>query len=84
MRLDPADELTELIPLDDAAALMHVSRRTLTRWVTEGRLTVYEVPGLKPGSPRRYVLEADLIDVEHERRTARRQGRPRRDVRSAA
>lgn len=80
MRLDPADELTELVPLDEAATVAQVSRRTITRWITAGRLTVYEVSGLRPGSPRRYVLESALLDVEHERRAARHGGR---DVRGA-
>lgn len=72
VRLDPADELTELVPLDEAPALACVSRRTLNRWIASGRLTVYEVRGYTG----RYVREGELLDVEHERRKARRQGRP--------
>ncbi|WP_433225559.1 hypothetical protein [Actinomadura formosensis] len=32
MRLDPADELSELLDLDEAARVADVSRRTLDRW----------------------------------------------------
>lgn len=66
MRLDPDDELSELIPLDQAAEIARVSRRTLNRWIAAGRLRV------RAG----HVVERELLDVEVERRTARRAGRP--------
>lgn len=66
VRLDPDDELSELIPLDDAPAIVCVSRRTLNRWIAAGRLTV------RAG----HVVERDLLDVEAERRAARHAGRP--------
>ncbi|WP_433225567.1 hypothetical protein [Actinomadura formosensis] len=79
MRLDPDDELSELVPLDDAPALACVSRRTLNRWIAAKRLTVIEVRGYTG----RYVREDELLDVEHERRKARRQGRPGARVNAA-
>lgn len=72
MRLDPDNELSELLPLDEAAAVAEVSRRTLNRWIDARRLRVYQVPG----HTGRYVREDELLDVEHERRASRRRGRP--------
>ncbi|WP_433469563.1 helix-turn-helix domain-containing protein [Spirillospora sp. CA-128828] len=72
MLLNPADELSELLTLDQAARLAGVTRRTLDRWIAARRLTVYEVRGLTG----RYVREDELLDVEYERRQSRRQGRP--------
>lgn len=71
MRLDPADELTELLTLDQAADVAGVSVRTLNRWIAAGRLRTYRLPGTQ-----RYVREDELLDVEHERRRSRRLGRP--------
>lgn len=79
MRLDPDDELTELVPLDQAAALACVSRRTLNRWIAAGRLRVIQVRGLTG----QYVVESELLDVEYERRQARRRGRPGARVNAA-
>lgn len=66
VRLDPDDELSELIPLDQAATIAQVSDRTLRRWIAAGRLR------LLAG----HVIERQLLDVEAERRAARRAGRP--------
>ncbi|WP_165964130.1 helix-turn-helix domain-containing protein [Actinomadura sp. KC216] len=72
MRLHPADELSELLNLDQAARLANVSRRTLDRWIASRRLRVYEVRG----HTGRYVREDELLEVERERRRSRRRGRP--------
>ncbi|WP_433233754.1 helix-turn-helix transcriptional regulator [Actinomadura nitritigenes] len=72
MRLDPADELTELLTLDQAAAVARVSGRTINRWIKAELLPVYELPGYTA----RYVREDELLEVEHERRQSRRRGRP--------
>ncbi|TDD93325.1 hypothetical protein [Actinomadura rubrisoli] len=72
MRLDPADELSELLDLDQAARLAKATRRTLDRWIAARRLRVYEVHGLTG----RYVREDELLEVEHERRSSRNPGRP--------
>jgi excisionase family DNA binding protein len=42
--------------LDDAAKQTGISRRTLTRWVSEGKLTAYS----RAGDRRRFV---DLDDI---------------------
>ncbi|MGP4030065.1 hypothetical protein [Actinomadura sp. 3N407] len=72
MRLDPADELSELLTLDEAARVAEVTCRTLDRWIAARRLPVYEVCG----HTGRYVRENELLDVEHERRASRAKGRP--------
>jgi hypothetical protein len=66
VRLDPDDELSELIPLDQAPAIAQVSDRTIRRWIADGRLTV------RAG----HVVERQLLAVEAERWTARHAGRP--------
>ena len=66
------DELRVPLTLDAAARIAQVSRRTVERWITAGRLPAYTGP-----DGRTYVIEADLLDVEHERRHSRRKGRPR-------
>jgi excisionase family DNA binding protein len=48
-------------PLDEAARLSVVGRRTLQRWLGEGRLTAYRIAGDK----RRFV---DVDEIEKLRR----------------
>lgn len=67
MRLDPDDELTELLDLDQAAALAQVTRRTLNRWIQAKRLR------LLPGG---YVIEGELLDAEALAYGTRNRGRP--------
>lgn len=67
MRLDPEDELTELLTLDQAAALAQVTRRTLNRWIQARRLR------LLPGG---YVIEGELVDAEALAYGTRNRGRP--------
>lgn len=60
VRLDPDDELTELLDLDQAAQVAEVSRRTINRWIHAEILRVVEHPLLGG----RYVLEGELLAVE--------------------
>lgn len=53
--------------MEQAALRAVVSRRTLARWIREGRLRVL---------PGRYVVERELLDVERERRRSRHAGWP--------
>jgi excisionase family DNA binding protein len=46
--------------LDDAAAQTGISRRTLTRWVAEGKLRAYK----RAGDRRRYVDLDDLRKLQ--------------------
>lgn len=78
MRPGPDDELTVPLTLQ-AAALAHVTPRTLHRWISSGRLRAYT----DPEKGRTVVLEGDLLDVEAERRRSRNQGRPRPSVNAA-
>jgi hypothetical protein len=66
VRLDPDDELSELIPLDQAPAIAQVSARTLRRWINDRRLRV--LAG--------HVVERELLAVEKERWESRHAGRP--------
>jgi predicted site-specific integrase-resolvase len=66
VRLDPDDELSELIPLDQAPTIAQVSARTLRRWIAAGRLTV----------TADHVVERELLAVEAERWASRHAGRP--------
>lgn len=70
MRLDPDDELTELLTLDQAAALAQVTRRTINRWIKAG-LRVIQLPG-----GERYVVESELLEAEVKAYGARTRGRP--------
>jgi hypothetical protein len=67
MRLDPDDELSELLTLDQAAEVAARSRRTISRWIATGRLRCL------PGG---WIIERELLAVEAERHHARHAGRP--------
>jgi excisionase family DNA binding protein len=56
--------------LDDAAQQTGISRRTLTRWISEGKLTAYS----RAGDRRRYV-DLDHIRKLQELRPLRQEGR---------
>lgn len=71
MRLDPDDERTELLTLDQATALAQVTRRTLNRWIKDRKLRV-----IKPPGGERYVVEGELLDLEAAQNAARNPGRP--------
>lgn len=70
MRLDPADELSELLDLDQAADVAQVTRRTINRWIKARRLRCFTVHG------ERYVVEGELLDVEAGQYGTRDRGRP--------
>lgn len=66
-RLDPDDQLSYLLTLDEAAQVAAVTRRTVNRWIAQRRLRVH---------PGRLVVERDVLDVERACRHAAHQGRP--------
>lgn len=70
MKLDPADPLSRIIPLRDAAALAGVSARTVRRWVASGQLE------LLPHLPGRFVTARAVLECERDRHVAGHQGRP--------
>lgn len=59
------------ITIDRAARRAGVDRRTINRWITDGRLTVATLDGV------RYVYLPELLRCERERRNSRNLGRPR-------
>lgn len=65
--LDPDDELSTLLTLEQAVERAVVSHRTLSRWIKAGRLRLL---------PGRYVVERELLEVERERRRSRHAGWP--------
>lgn len=68
-RYPPVDPLT----ISQVMEITGRSKRTIERWTSQGILTPYEV-----AHPREIVyLEAEVLDVEHEKTRAKRQGRPR-------
>ena len=61
----PSDEMATWRTMDDAAKQLRVSRRTITRWVSEGHIHAWT----RPGDRKRYV---DLDEI----RKYREQYRP--------
>lgn len=58
------------LTLDQAADVTGRSRRTVERWITDGRLRAVAVGGI------RYVRELPLLEVERDTRRAAHAGRP--------
>lgn len=67
MLLDPRDELSTALTIAEAAEVAQRSRRTINRWIAQGRLRVL---------PGRRVVERELLEVERACRHAARRGRP--------
>lgn len=65
--LDPHDELSGALTIDEAAVVAGRTRRTINRWIASGRLRVL---------PGRRVVERDLVDLEAECHAASTAGRP--------
>ncbi|WP_055480868.1 helix-turn-helix domain-containing protein [Sphaerimonospora mesophila] len=65
------------VDLDEAAQRADVSRSTISRWISSGRLPFAEVLG------RRYVKLRDLLTVERERHLSRGRPGPRLRVRDS-
>ncbi|MDI3341623.1 MAG: helix-turn-helix domain-containing protein [Sphaerobacter sp.] len=65
------------LDLDQAAKLVGRSRRTIERWIKDGRLAAVELPDAnrRRGEHRQYVLETDLLDAEHHARRTQRETR---------
>lgn len=58
------------LTVDQAAKRAGRSRRTVERWIDDGRLPARIVGG------KRYVREADTVEVEYQTRKAAHAGRP--------
>jgi hypothetical protein len=68
IRAEADDDFGRVLNLDQAAATVSVTRRTINRWIAAGHLRTL------PGG--QHVLEAHVRDCEHDRYEASRQGRP--------
>jgi len=56
----PKTKPPDLIGSADVCDLLHIDRRTLTRWVKEGRITpTHKLPGIRGG----YVFDRNAIPV---------------------
>ncbi len=53
--------MSRIKPLDEAARLSRVGRRTIQRWLGEGRLTPFRIAGDK----RRYVDVDEITKLRH-------------------
>jgi len=70
--LDPTDPLFRPVSIEEAMRITGRSRRTLDRWIHDGRLRVVRLEN----PPEDVVIEQQLVDVEKTTRDARRGGRP--------
>jgi excisionase family DNA binding protein len=66
------DPFGKILTLEEAAATVGVTVRSVRRWITNGHLTTL------PGG--RHVLERHVRECERDRHIASRQGRPRRHL----
>lgn len=74
--IDPTDPMFRPLTIEQAAARVSRSRRTIRKWIADGRVTAYEVQ-----NPREIVLvEKDVVEVEKANRDAFAAGRPRRET----
>lgn len=72
--LEPGSPLFRPLTISEAQARTGRSRRTIARWIADGRLSAYEA-----AHPRRILLvEGEVLDVEKRTRDAGRRGRPPR------
>lgn len=76
MNIDPTDPLFRPISIEDAMARTGRSRRTIDRWIHDGRLRTFSLDD----PPEEVLIERDVVTLEKACRDARRQGRPPRDT----
>jgi excisionase family DNA binding protein len=72
VNVDPDDPLCRPISVEDAMALTGRSRRTIERWIHEGRLELVQISPLE-----KVLVERQVVDAEQRARQAVRRGRPR-------
>jgi hypothetical protein len=76
MKLDPTDPLFRPISIADAMARTGRSRRTIDRWIHDGRLHIFRLDN----PPEDVLIERDVVALEKACRDARRRGRPPRNA----
>lgn len=74
MNLDTTDPLFRPISIADAMARTGRSRRTIDRWIHDGRLRTFRLEN----PPEDVLIEREVVDLEKAHRDARRRGRPAR------
>lgn len=70
---DPDDPLFRPISVADAMRLTGRSKDTIDRWIKEKALRVVRLQD----PPQDALIEREVVDTEHRKRLAARQGRPR-------
>lgn len=80
MNIDPTDPLFRPISIADAMARTGRSRRTLDRWIHDGKLRVVRLDN----PPEEVLIERDVVALEKACRDARGRGRPPRRESEAA
>lgn len=75
VNVDPTDPLFRPISIEDAMSRTGRSRRTIDRWIHDGRLRVVSLGW----PPEPVLIEREVVETEKARRSARKQGRPRRN-----
>lgn len=78
--IDPTDPMFRPVSIEQAMQITGRSRRTLDRWIHDGRLRVVRLDN----PPEDVVIEQQLVDLEKETRDAQRRGRPPRSGPAAA
>lgn len=69
---DSTDPLFRPISIEDAMARTRRSRRTIDRWIHDGRLRTFNLEN----PPETVLIERDLVALEKQCRDARATGRP--------
>lgn len=69
---DTTDPLFRPISIEDAMARTRRSRRTIDRWIHDGRLRTFQLED----PPEVVLIERDVVEMERAARTARKRGRP--------
>lgn len=72
MSTDSADPLFRPISIERAMAATGRSRRSIDRWIKDGRLRVVRLDN----PPETVLIEREVVEAEKATRDARAQGRP--------
>lgn len=76
MNIDPTDPLFRPISIADAMSRTGRSRRTIDRWIHDGRLRTFRLEN----PPEEVLIERDVVTLEKACRDARSRGRPPRNT----
>lgn len=76
-RLDRDDPLLRPLTIAQAMELTGRSKRTIDRWIHDGRLRKVRLPARPGDAPQDVLVEREVLEAERDTRRAARQGRPR-------